>query len=44
MQYYVWELPNIHHSGYHATILTILHTSSGFQCEQRFSVWLTHAT
>ena len=32
MRYYVWELPNIHHGGHHATILTILHTGSGFQC------------
>src|SRR5215207_5231025 len=32
MRYYVWELPNIHHGGYHASTLTILHTTSGFQC------------
>jgi hypothetical protein len=31
VRYYVWEPPNIHHGGHHATILTFLHTSSGFQ-------------
>ena len=30
--YYVWEHLNIHHGGHHATILTILLASSGFQC------------
>jgi hypothetical protein len=32
MPYYVWEPPNIHHGGHHATILTILLASSGFRC------------
>ena len=32
IRYYVWEPPNIHHGWYHTTILTILHTCSGFQC------------
>jgi hypothetical protein len=30
IRYYVWNPPNIHYGGHHATILTILHASSGF--------------
>ena len=31
MRYYVWEPPNIHPGGYHAMILTILHTRVPFR-------------
>ncbi len=32
IRYYVRHRPHIHPGGHHATILTVLHTSSAFQC------------